>query len=98
MRSSGRIRKAGILGAVTMVAVGGTTMAVAADNSARGSSGSTTYYACVTPVYKTMRLTTASATCPEGFRKISFAAKGEPGERGARGARGTRGAAGADGT
>lgn len=96
MRSNGRIRQAGLVGTVTIVAVGGTTMAVAADGPTRGSS-STTLHACITPVYKTVQLTTAGAKCPEGFRKISFAAKGEQGKKGTRGTRGTRGPAGADG-
>ncbi len=96
MIKNARIRKAGIVGTVTIVAVGGTTMAVASDRPARGAS-STTYYACITPVYKTLNLTTAKATCPDGQRKISFSGRAERGAKGARGSRGVRGADGAPG-
>lgn len=97
-RKHGMTKKVGVVGAVTIVAVGGTTMAVASERSSRPAGSR--HYACVTEQYKTLNLTTAGARCPDGQRKISFAARagGAKGARGARGARGAQGAAGAAGT
>ena len=73
------------------MALGGTSYAMVGATSA---SDSKTLYACITERYKTLNLTTATAKCPSGQRKISFNAKGE---RGAAGAAGVAGAAGAVG-
>src|SRR4051794_31738746 len=73
------------------VALGGSSYAVA---DATSPSNGKTLYACITKQHKTLNLTTATAKCPSGQRKISFNAKGERGATGAAGAAGAPGAAG----
>jgi hypothetical protein len=54
-------------------------------------------YACVTAAFKTLNLSSASATCPLGQQKISWKIKGERGMRGAQGPRGNTGPQGPKG-
>lgn len=96
-RIVGRIRRNLVAIVIAIVALGGTTLAVAA-NGPGSSSGSSRIYACVTQAFRTLNLSSASARCPEGQRKISWSATGRKGARGARGATGAAGAAGAQGT
>jgi hypothetical protein len=63
---------------------------------ARSTSGGR-LYACVTLRFKTLNLTSASATCPDGEQKISWKIKGERGPLGRRGPRGNTGGTGAPG-
>jgi BclB C-terminal domain-containing protein len=55
------------------------------------------YYVCVTQRYHTLNLTTASATCPSGQRKLELSSSAGRGPRGAAGPRGLRGVTGATG-
>jgi BclA C-terminal domain/Collagen triple helix repeat (20 copies) len=48
-------------------------------------------YACVVPPYRTLNLSTATATCKPGQRKISWSATGSGGTRALRGAIGRQG-------
>lgn len=57
----------------------------------------TRLYACVTTSYKTLNLSTRTARCPRGQRKISWSVDGPSGKKGARGPQGAAGAAGAPG-
>ena len=84
-----------VAAAVLFVALGGTAFAMA-DGSlgGRAAKSSKTYYACVTERFGTLNLTTRSATCPNGERKIRFGARGRRGRVGAAGARGAAGPAG----
>jgi hypothetical protein len=54
-------------------------------------------YACVTPRFRTLNLTTAQAHCPHGAQKISWGAEGPRGLRGAAGPQGDMGSQGAKG-
>ena len=78
---------------VVFLLLGGTAFAVS------GTAGRkpTKYYACVTQQFKTLNLTTKTARCPSGERKISFNAKGKRGARGRTGPIGARGPAGPKG-
>ena len=58
--------------------------------SARSAS-SGKRYACVTERFKTLNLSSAGATCPDGEQKISWHIKGERGPHGLRGAQGDPG-------
>jgi hypothetical protein len=78
---------------LAVMLLGGTAYAV----GGTASSNTRTYYACVTQRYGTLNLTTKTAKCPAGQRKISFNAKGERGERGPAGPRGPVGPVGPSG-
>lgn len=95
-RIVGRVRRHLVAIVVAIVALGGTTLAVAASEPGGSKSGSR-IYACVTEAYSTLNLSSASARCPSGQRKISWSASGKKGARGARGAQGPAGAQGAAG-
>lgn len=71
-------------------AVAGVTAVLAPDAVAASGNGQT-WYACVAGHFHTLNLTGARATCPDGQRKIAFAAKGPVGPRGKTGDRGPRG-------
>jgi len=89
------LRRHVVVAAVVFVTLGGTAFAMA-DGSlgGRAAKKSKTYYACVTERFGTLNLTTKSATCPNGERKIRFGARGRRGRVGAAGARGPAGPAG----
>jgi hypothetical protein len=78
---------------VAFLALAGTAFAVSG-TSARKSR---TFYACVTEESGTLNLTTRTASCARGQRKISFNANGRTGARGRSGAAGATGPAGATG-
>src|SRR4051794_26957614 len=83
---------------VALLAVVG--VLVGASVAVAGGSGAAVgkkYYACVTPVYRTINLSSAGASCPKGQRKISWNARGRRGLRGRRGVAGPQGATGATG-
>lgn len=61
-------------------------------------SGPTRIYACVAGGFKTLNLTTRSATCPNGQPKVSWNVTGVKGQRGKRGPKGKRGARGKTGS
>lgn len=86
-------RRRSVFVAVVLAVMIGSTVSVLA---ATGSSSAKRYYACVAGIHKTLNLTSAEATCPDGQRKISFG-DGERGPRGATGATGPKGAAGPKG-
>uniref|UniRef100_UPI0035C8E70F collagen-like triple helix repeat-containing protein n=1 Tax=Patulibacter defluvii TaxID=3095358 RepID=UPI0035C8E70F len=88
------VRRHSIALLALFVALGGTSYAVT--SAARPAAGKT-YYACVTPRYKTLNLTTARGRCDAGEQKISFNAEGRPGDDGARGRAGATGRTGATG-
>ena len=70
------------------VALGGTSYAVsdrAATTASTATSGNQ-IYACVTNQFKTLNLSSKSAPCPDGQRKISWNQKGVRGAPGAKGA------------
>jgi len=79
--------------AVVLAVMIGSTISVLA---ATGTPSAKRYYACVAGSHKTLNLTSADATCPNGQRKISFG-DGERGPRGAAGAKGATGPKGATG-
>jgi BclB C-terminal domain-containing protein len=85
-------RRSVFVGVVLAVMIGSTVSVLAAT----GSPSAKHYYACIAGRYKTLNLTTAGATCPEGQRKISFG-EGERGLKGAAGLKGTAGSKGATG-
>ncbi|HEX4731204.1 MAG TPA: exosporium glycoprotein BclB-related protein [Solirubrobacterales bacterium] len=85
-------RRSVFVGVVLAVMIGSTVSVLAAT----GSPSAKRYYACIAGHYKTLNLTTAGATCPEGQRKISFG-EGERGLKGAAGLKGTAGSKGAIG-
>jgi BclB C-terminal domain-containing protein len=86
-------RRRSVFVAVVLAVMIGSTVSVLA---ATGSPSAKRYYACVAGRYKTLNLTTAGATCPEGQRKISFG-EGGRGLNGAAGATGPKGQAGSKG-
>lgn len=86
-------RRRSVFVAVVLAVMIGSTVSVLA---ATGSSSAKRYYACVAGSHKTLNLTSAEATCPNGQRKISFG-DGERGPRGATGAAGAKGATGPKG-
>ena len=62
-----------IIGVVALfVALGGTSYAAVG----AVAKNEKTYYACVTTAHKTLNLSSKSAKCPSGQRKISFSAQG----------------------
>jgi hypothetical protein len=69
------------------IALGGTSYAAVG----RFTSSSGRLYACLARPYQTLNLTSASAACPRGQRKISWNRVGRPGVRGATGAIGPQG-------
>ena len=98
-RSVDFLRQHSVALVAVFIALGGTSYAVTSSETARNSSPNR-LYACVTPKFQTLNLTTAAATCPAGQRKISWSRAGSKGTRGAagqRGAAGTQGPAGAQG-
>lgn len=76
------------------IALGGTSFAVTGGVSSKRTK---TYYACVTERSHTLNLTTKTAACPSGERKISFNSEGPRGARGRTGAPGATGATGPKG-
>lgn len=100
-RIVGVVRRQLVAIVIAVVALGGTTLAVAASKPTASGGTSSRIYACVTEEHNTLNVTTASRKCPDGQRKISWSSKGRKGDRGARGAAGQDGApgtAGAPGT
>lgn len=84
------------LGAVAATAA--TTAPAATAASARGAPQR--IYVCVTADFGTLNLSSKTAACPRGQRKMSWQVeglRGEPGPRGAAGPRGTAGPRGATG-
>jgi collagen triple helix repeat protein len=63
----------------------------------RRAAGGGRVYACVTARFKTLNLSSASATCPNGEKKISWSLKGERGPLGRRGPKGNNGLRGLSG-
>lgn len=86
----GLVRRHVAVVVMAMTLLGGTAFAMGGSASPR----STQYYACVTERHSTLNLTSKTATCPAGQRKISFNAKGSRGARGRAGAAGAPGPAG----
>src|SRR3954454_25206441 len=82
-----------VLVLMCLVALAGTSYAAGGSDTKPG----TKRYACVTALWHTLNLSSKSATCPFGQRKISFSARGRRGLRGRRGHRGLAGAVGAGG-
>src|SRR4051794_8459527 len=78
-----------VMGAM-FLALAGSAYAVGGLTAARPK----TYYACVTPRFHTLNLTTKSARCPRHERKISFNAEGSRGPAGLAGPAGPTGPAG----
>jgi hypothetical protein len=66
--------------------------------TAGAATTSVKLYACVTPSFKTLNLTTAKAKCPKGQSKVSWNVQGPRGPKGAPGSDGTSGTGGKDGT
>jgi hypothetical protein len=79
-----------VASSVSYAATGGFTARAA---SASGGK----LYACVTTLFHTLNLSSASATCPNGQQKISWNVQGERGRRGARGPHGNTGPQGSMG-
>lgn len=77
--------------AAVVVALGGSTMAVA--DSLAPATAATVIYACVNGTTKAMTQSTATATCPTGATKIHWNVTGPPGPKGAPGATGPPGLA-----
>ncbi len=71
-------------GGVSYAATGG--FRAGADSASGGK-----LYACVTALYETLNVSSASATCPDGQRKISWNIRGERGPKGRRGPQGNTG-------
>jgi hypothetical protein len=80
-----------LAGGVSYAATGGL-----AGRAASASGGKV--YACVTTLFHTLNLSSASATCPNGQQKISWNVQGERGRRGARGPQGNTGPQGLRGS
>jgi len=74
--------------AVVVVAAGA---AYAASVGPADTAPARRVYACVVPPYGTLNLSSATATCKPGQRKISWSASGSSGPRGLPGASGRRG-------
>jgi hypothetical protein len=87
-----------IAGCVAVAVAGGVSYAATAGfaGNAHSTRGGT-LYACVTGRFKTLNLSSASATCPNGQQKVSWNITGERGLRGARGPRGKTGPEGSTG-
>ena len=79
-----------VAGGVSYAATGGLAGKAHSANDGR-------LYACVTARFKTINLSSASATCPNGEHKISWNIKGERGLRGALGPQGNTGPQGTTG-
>ncbi len=87
-----------IAGCVAVAVAGG--VSYAATGGFRGSADSASggkLYACVTAPHKTLHLSSARATCPNGQRKISWNIRGERGPNGQRGPQGNTGPHGVQG-
>ncbi len=89
-----RSLKVSLLGTVAVIAL----LAGALVAPAASSAKSTRLYACVTGQYGTLNLTTRSAHCPSGQKKISWQIAGLPGPQGPKGAKGDAGSKGEPGT
>jgi hypothetical protein len=88
-----RSLKVSLLGTVAVIALlAGALLAPAAS-----LAKSTRLYACVTGQYGTLNLTTRSAHCPSGQKKISWQIAGLPGPQGPKGPKGSKGDAGSKG-
>src|SRR3954469_1196176 len=76
-----------------LVVLSGTSYAAGGSDTKPGRK----HYACVTARWHTLNLSSKTATCPFGQRKIFFSARGRRGLQGRRGHRGRAGAVGATG-
>jgi hypothetical protein len=65
--------------------------------TATAATTSVKLYACVTPSFKTLNLTTAKAKCPNGQTKVSWNVEGPKGPAGPKGGSGAPGAPGTKG-
>ncbi len=83
--------------AAAVAAAAGAAYAATGGFADGGHAAGTRIYACVATTSKTLKLTTARATCPNGAPKISWNALGPRGPRGKRGPAGPRGASGRTG-
>jgi hypothetical protein len=96
MRAVGTFVRNNAIGVTALfLALGGTSYAVT--GTVKKSDEGNTLYACVTPKYHTMNLSSKNAKCPNGAKKISFNAKGATGAAGVAGAAGAAGAKGEKG-
>jgi hypothetical protein len=88
-----------VISACVAVAVAGGVSYAATGGLARKAdpASGVKLYACVTPAFHTLNLSSASATCPNGQQKISWNVTGERGPKGARGPKGTTGPQGSTG-
>jgi hypothetical protein len=87
-----------IAACVAVVVAGGVSYGATSGFSGKGASASGgKVYACVTTLFHTLNLSSASATCPNGQEKISWDIQGERGRRGARGRQGNTGRQGLQG-
>jgi len=95
------VRRHAVATVAIVLALTGTAFAAGNGLSAIASKhADARIWACVTRQFGTLNLTTASARCPDGQRKISWSAEGQQGARGlsgAAGAAGTQGPAGPKG-
>ena len=83
---------------VAIALAGGVSHAATSEFAASAHSASRDrLYACVTARFKTLNLSSASATCPNGQHKIFWNIVGERGRRGARGPQGNTGPQGNSG-
>jgi hypothetical protein len=87
-----------IAGCIAVAVAGGVSYAATSGFAGNAHSASgRTLYACVTARFKTLNLSSAGATCPNGQQKISWNIKGERGPLGSRGPRGHVGSHGLTG-
>jgi hypothetical protein len=85
-----------------LLTFGGASIATAGQHAAHSAQvaklQTAPMYACVTARHKTLNLSSRSANCPRGQRKIAWNLPGDKGRAGSAGPAGVAGAAGAPGS